>query len=211
MEAGANRTYLAGLGVSAALVAAALTAFVLLGAYVAFNGWSGEDSRNRSDSVAVGRATVPNTGSARAAKAAGNALAGAPAAVVGAPISPSATQVAFATGVVLPPGFGGPGGSPRGGGGGGGGGGNQTPGFIGPPISGVGGTIGQVDPAVGPLGSTIGGLGTSVDRLLFGDPESPSLLGPILGPALQPLTPTVHGAVSTVTGTVNGLLGQRPR
>jgi hypothetical protein len=92
------RTFLAGLGVSAALVGAIGVAFVGLGAYVAFHGWPSTSTASQvGHSVFVGNgepASVPS-------RAAAKALDGASSAVAGDTLPPPAL-IAAAGGAPLP-------------------------------------------------------------------------------------------------------------
>ena len=185
LEAGTHRTYLAGLGVSAALMAAVATAFFLVGGFVAYTSWPGGSIQDSSHSASV--RGMAGGGAADAATAAGVALDDAPAAVAQAPASPSLVAIAVATGTPIPvaPGGGGPdgpgggvGGPPPGGGGGGpgpgpgpgtGGPGTQT-GLLGPTVAQVVGLTGTepIGPTLQTLGYTVGTLTRPVTGLLQG-------------------------------------------
>src|SRR4051794_19192469 len=85
-----TRAFIAGLGTTGSLVAAAVCLLVVVGAVVAFNGWPGAGLGNRIDKLVVddsGRAAVPLGRTGPAAVAAGATVAAAT--VAPAPTGPA--------------------------------------------------------------------------------------------------------------------------
>jgi hypothetical protein len=99
VEVRPDRTYLAGFGVSAALLAAVAVAFVGVGTFVAFHGWpaAGTSADQAGSSVYVSNGEPANVPSRAAAKALGGATAG-----VNSSALPSPALIAAAGGAPLP-------------------------------------------------------------------------------------------------------------
>jgi hypothetical protein len=203
-----NNTWLAGFGVSAALVAAAVTAFVALGAFVAFQGWpGGSSSTDRAGhSVYVGNGVLGNVPS----RAAAQALGPGPAAVANGAL-PSPALIAAAGGTPLPL-SGGTHGRSHGGSGNGGpgdhsGGVPRTP----PPptiVDELQGTVngtpvgqtGMLSPVFTLLGGPLGTAGDTVGAV-------GGLLGGTVGGLLGPTQPA--SSQPGAGGLLSGLLGHR--
>ena len=178
------RTYIAGSGATAALIAAALVGFLTLAAYVSVNGMPGGLSGSDEDSVFLG------DGGARTVAA---ALSSAPGAVAGAPAP-------FAAGLA-------PGGGPAGAGAGGPGGGPGGA-VLGTQISGApGGTPGTTLPAGGTPSPTqqgmVGDTVNGANNTLLGTTNQNTGLGGTTAPITGPVDNTVNG----VTWALGGLTG----
>jgi hypothetical protein len=177
------------------LLAAAATAFIGLGTFVAFHGWpSGDSAEQAGDSVYVGNGAAPADVPSRAAA---RALEGAPAGVAASAL-PSPALIAAAGGEALPS----PGGGNGSRGGGRGGRDNDGAGGVNPPPPppgsplqqiqdavnntpnpGGGGTIGQtglLDPVWSLVGVGAGLAGGTVDVLLGGQQSNSSQSGQLL-------------------------------
>lgn len=198
-----ERTYLAGLGASGALIAAATVAALFLAALVAFNGWPGSESGNSSEvrTAEVGPA---------ASQAASTALAAAPGAVTA-----TATPVVLAdagnpNSVVSNPNAPVPGGTT----------GPATSIGTSTPISptqpgqntGLGGGASDTvslaansaigAPLVSTVGQTVSSVGGTVTTVLNNTPQ-------ILTGTLNALGYTLTQTLGVVGGTVNGLLAPK--
>jgi hypothetical protein len=187
------RTYLAGTGASGALVAAAVVAFLTVGALFAFDGMPGDPAPSEGGSVFVGQG---------APAAAATAVAGAPGAVAAAPapLPPAAADALLAA-------AGPDGGLPPG-----------APAGPGAPTTEGGTTLvptaepGDAPPAPtstsqGPVGGLVEGVGQAT-----GDPGLGQATKPITDPVDQALDQTgvgdtVDQAVGGVNDTLGGALG----
>ncbi len=185
------RTYLAGTGASGALVAAAVVAFLTVGALFAFDGMPGDPAPSEEGSVFVGQS---------APGAAATAVADAPGAVADAPapLPPAAVDALFAA-------AGPDGGLPPG-----------APAGPGAPTT-DGGTIlgtGTGDAPAAPTPTSQGTVGGLVDGVgqATGNPDLGEATKPITDPVGQVLDQTgvggtVDQAVGGVNGTIDGALG----
>jgi hypothetical protein len=181
-----DRSTVAGLGASGALMAAVTVVAVFLAAVVAFDGWPGSGGGDQPTAVNVEPAAAAPSRAAAAALAPGaGAVAATPAPVVLASAGDPNS--------VITPGLPGPtqgtGGSQPGTGGGGGGGIN---------------TPGPGQTVTGPLNNPlVTSVGTTVDQTLNG------VVGVVCSPGTQlvnGLCRVVDSTVNNTSGTVNGLL-----
>jgi hypothetical protein len=175
------RTYIAGSGATAALIAAALVGFLTVAAYVSVNGMPGALAGSDEDSVFLGGGSAP---------AVAAALSSAPGAVAGtpAPFAPGLAPAGGAAGA-------GPGGGPGGG-------------VLGTQISGTpSGIPGTTLPAGGTPSPTqqgmVGDTVNGANNTLQGTTNQNTGLGGTTAPITGPVDNTVNG----VTGPLGGLTG----
>ncbi len=202
ISARAERSYIAGIGASGALVAAATVAAVFLLALVAFNGWPTGGSQDVA-SADAGRA-VP------AAQAASAALAPAPTAVAAAPAPVTLASAGNPNSIVTDRGVGGGNGGSsntgvegegEGEGEGGGGSGLGAAADEQGPVSGLVTGLGLDNELITPLAQSVDQVGSGLTQLLQSSPQ--------IVQELVPGTVTALGTTVNALGqTVNGLLGQ---
>ena len=183
------RTYLAGTGASGALVAAAVVAFLTVGALFAFDGMPGDAPPSEEGSVFVGQG---------APGAAASAVAGAPGAVADAP-APLPQAAVDALLAAAGPDGGLPAGAPAGPG---------APTTDGGTILGPGTGTGSAPAAPTPTSQgTTGGLVDGVGQST-GNPGLGQATKPITDPVDQVLDQTgVGGTVDQAVGGVNDTIG----
>jgi hypothetical protein len=195
-----ERSYLAGIGASGALIAAATVAAIFLAALVAFNGWpsaGGQDTTTAAASRAI-----------PAARAASAALAPAAGAVAATPAPVTLASADNPNSIVTGNGVGG-------GNSGGGTAGNGVGGAGGATVANPGATatatgsgpVGNVVTGLGldnglttPLAQTVDAVGSGLTQVLQSTPQ-------ILQQAVPGTLNTVGTTVDTLGQTVNGLLG----
>jgi hypothetical protein len=186
------RSYLAGTGASGALVAAAVVAFLTVGALFAFEGMPGDEAPSQEDSVFVGSG-APGAAAAAVAGASG-AVAATP-----APLPPAALDALLAaTGPdgALPPGAPAGPGAPT-----------TDGGVVVVPGTGTPTAPAPTTTSPGTVGSIVEGVDQATGNNGLGEATQP-LTDPV-DEALDDtgLGDTVDGTLGGVNNTVNGLLG----
>jgi hypothetical protein len=199
-RANTGRGYLAGLGASGALVAAAAVASLFLIALVAFDAWPSGNGEGAAQATAAAQ-VAPAPG-----RAAATALAPAAAAVAANPAPVQLAQAGNPNTVITP---GDANGAPSGAGGsgggsqGGGGGLVTSPPVPDNPLTGlVTGVVGATEPLTTPLLQTVGGAGAEIEGVL--NNGVPALVGS-LG-----LTGVLNGTLTNVAGLGNAVQSLLP-